>query len=492
MEESKKLQFEEKSKQYLSGVSLNNLRAYGRELGVSKPTKKGKDELIALIVSVLVGDLQAQAISRRGAPVKNDHVDPKVVERMEMLKREYLGEQATGKSSVSEEIQAFRRENPYAHLQLYDPVTERIDRDWVPVQGIFRGQVQVREDSVVTLPLGSVRGVASAFLLQDTLERYRLLDGDVISYRAREKNGVRVITEILSINERVVIAGERMERTAFEEQIACYPEKPLNFFEIGKSESVEAKYAQWVLGLCKGQRACVVSSPKAGKSTFLYNTATALLNAEESVYVLALLVGATPELVGSYRKCIESENLTYTTYENDPEEQVQTAELALARAKRLAESGFDVVFVVDGLTSLARAYNETDASAGGKVLAGGLESKTLQYIKRYFGLARALENGGSLTMLCGVSENTGDPADEWIVAGVKELANACVQLDDTLALARIYPAVDLGKSFVQSVNGENERIRAYVQQYGNEELIRLLKNCQNEVAFAQTIEQKKR
>lgn len=492
MEESKKLQFEEKSKQYLLSVSLNNLRAYGRELGVSKPTKKSKDELISSIVAVLVGDLQAQAISRRGAPVKNDHVDPKVVERMEALKREYLGEKTAEKSSITDEIQAFRRENPYAHLQLYDPVTERMDREWMPVQGIFRGQVQVRKDSVVTLPLGNVRGVALAFLLPDTVEQYRLLDGDVVSYRAREKDGVRVITEILSINERVVIAGERIQRTAFEEQIACYPEKPLNFFKIGKSESIEAKYAQWALGLCKGQRACVVSSPKAGKSTFLYNTATALLQAEESVYVLALLVGATPELVGSYRKCIEAEKLTYTTYENEPEEQVQTAELALARAKRLAESGFDVVFVVDGLTSLARAYNETEASVGGKVLAGGLESKTLQYIKRYLGLARALENGGSLTMLCGVSENTGDPADDLIVAGVKELANACICLDDTLALARVYPAVDLAKSFVQSANGEKEQIRAYAQKHGNEEFIRLLKNCQDERSFLQTIEQKKR
>ena len=492
MEESKKLQFEEKSKQYLLSVSLHNLRAYGRELGVSKPTKKTKDELVSLIIAVLVGDLQAQAISRRGAPVKNDHVDPKVVERMESLKREYLGESTSEKPSVADEIQAFRRENPYAHLQLYDPVTERMDRDWAPVQGIFRGQVQVRKDSVVTVPLGSVRTIALAFLLPDTMQRYCLLDGDVVSYRAREKDGVRVITEILSINERAVIAGERMERTAFEEQIACYPEKPLRFFEERKSESVEAKYAQWALGLCKGQRACVVSSPKAGKSTFLYNVTNALLKAEESVYVLALLVGVTPELVGSYRKSIEAENLTYTTYENEPQEQVQTAELALARAKRLAESGFDVVFVVDGLTSLACAYNETEASVGGKVLAGGLESKTLQYIKRYFGSARALENGGSLTMICGVSENTGVPADEWIVASVQELANACIRLDGTLAFSHVYPAVDFKKSFVQSKNGEKKQIRAYVEKHGNEELIRLLQNCLDERSFLQTIEQKKR
>ncbi len=487
MEESKKLQFEEKSKQYLSCVSLHNLRAYGRELGVSKPTKKSKDELISLIVAVLVGDLQAQAISRRGAPVKNDHVDPKIVERIEALKREYLGEQSATTPSFSDELQAFRRENPYAHLQLYDPVTERMDRDWVPVQGIFRGQVQVREEGVVTVPLGSVRNVSSAVLLQDTVEKYRLLSGDVVSYRAREKNGVRVITEILSINERAVIAGERMERVAFEEQIACYPEKPLDFFKAGKSESVEAKYAQWVLGLCKGQRACVISSPKAGKSTFLYNATSALLDAEESVYVLTLLVGATPELVGSYRKRVEAENLTYTTYEDDPKRQVQTAECALARAKRLAEIGFDVILVVDGLTSLARAYNETEASAGGKVLAGGLESKTLQYIKRYFGSARALENGGSLTMLCGVSENTGDPADEWIVGGVKELTNACIRLDDALARARVYPAVDLQECFVQNANGESEKARAYAQNHGNEELIRTLKACQDERAFQQII-----
>lgn len=490
MDEMKKIQFKEECGAYLSTVSLNNLRAYGREVGVAQPTKKNKDALIDEIIQVLVGEIAPCKISRLGAPVKNGNIDPSVVARMEEIKKNCsLAEVPVPKVELADEIRAFRRENHYAHLQLFDPNIEKLDNEWLPVQGILRGQVCWLQDGVAVIPLGCARGVSNAYLSVALIERYRLKKGDVVSYRAKEKKGLRVVTEVLSINENAVVVGETTSCDSFEEQIACYPTHALTLFQQGKSESTVAKYTDWVLGLCKGQRALLSSAPKAGKSTFLYHVAKSALEAESNAYTFVLLVGATPELVGRYRKFMPDENLAYTTYEDDATEQVQTALCALDRAKSLVASGYEVFLIVDGLSALARAYNETEEAVGGKTLAGGIESKTMQFLKRYFGSARALEQGGALTMLCALDEETGDPADDLIFREMNAIANARIKLDVALASARTYPAVDLQNTCIQNVweEARNGAIKTFAKNYGYERLIECINNSKDETSFIKAL-----
>lgn len=493
MNEIGKIRFKEEGLAFLDGASLSNLRAYGREVGVERPTKKNKEELMADIVAVFTGEVAPCEISRLGAPVKNNNVDARIVARMDELKKKYLANDidtpVQNGGGIAEEIRAFQHNNHYAHLELFDPKIEELDKEWLPINGILRGQVRRLQDGVAIVPLGCVRGTPNAYLCMALLEKHLLKNGDTVSYRAREKNGLRVVIEILSINERAVIAGERRREDKLEEQIACYPYQPLALFDGEKSNSTHAKYAEWALGLCKGQRGLILSAPKAGKSTFLYNTAVSAIQAQQTAFVLALLVGATPERIGSYRKLMPEENLTYTAYDDDSIRQVQTAELALERAKSLAGSGYDVLLVVDGLSALARAYNDTDESAGGKVLPGGLESKTLQYIKKYFGSARAVEKGGSLTMLCSVDEQTGDVIDELISKELCSIANACITMSDTLARAQTYPAVDLANSYVQNdcIDQRLVSAQAFVKEYGYEEFIKAVEESLDEKNFLQNL-----
>lgn len=500
MKEANKAEFITDCKEYLSSVGLGSLRAYGRRIGVSNPTKKGKEELIDLIVAVLSGEMQPREQSRRGAPIKNDQIDPRVPEKIAGLKRAYLGEDPkAAPSDFVSELNAFRERNDQDVLILNDPQAE--DMESQLVKGIFRGQAHIETQPKLLLPLGC-KPADDPVVLPDSLARaYDLREGDIVSYRARESKDGRVAASILSINGLAVETGKPLTRVAFDARNALYPSARLRLFAQGKSESTEAKYLQWVLALAKGQRCCILSAPKTGKTELLYQTAKAAISAENSLQVVALLVGRSYEEVGRFRGLIPEceENLIYTTYEEDPERQIFVAELALNRAKRLAECGFDVLLLVDSLSALASAYNDTKESVGGKVLAGGLESKTLQYIKKYFGAARNLEGGGTLTMVGTVCEQTGNPADERIASELCALANAEIRLNESLAVARVYPAIGLRESRVTRgayVSEEEERFDAYLRlqylaKFGDEGLVALLEKSKTQREFVEGVIQTK-
>ncbi|MBQ4053542.1 MAG: hypothetical protein IJD33_04310, partial [Clostridia bacterium] len=233
----------------------------------------------------------------------------------------------------------------------------------------------------------------------------------------------------------------------------------------------------------KGHRGIIAASPKSGKSTLLTEIAAVAAKANKNLHVMTLLTDQAPEAIGQYRKIVGTDNLVYTTYEDTPERQVFVANFILNRAKRYAESGKDVLLFVDSFNALSRAYNDTDESAGGKVLAGGLENKTVQYLKRYFGAARCLEKSGSLTILGTMSMDTGNPADDLLKAELSAVSNLEIVLSDDLAKRRIYPPIDLlktrGKSTSLMVAKEEERFRdlivgTYLPSFGYEALKNLL------------------
>jgi transcription termination factor Rho len=235
----------------------------------------------------------------------------------------------------------------------------------------------------------------------------------------------------------------------FEEELACYPNERIHMVKGDGADSVTAKYFEWVFPLARGQRGCIFSAPKAGKSRILLDIVTALKGNDQNLEVLALLVDQPPEGVYAFHNQISSENLLYTTYDDEAERQVFVADFMLKRAKRMAELGKDVVLLIDSLSALARVYNETEYSLGGRTLSGDLESKTVHYIKKYLGSARCFQTAGSLTIIAAVACDTGSPFDTILASELVNISNLDVWLNEKAAVKRIYPAMDMQKSSVK-------------------------------------------
>ena len=273
-------------------------------------------------------------------------------------------------------------------------------------------------------------------------------------------------------------------RIRFEEGNARYPREKIAFVSQEQSAGVTEKYFDWLFPIGKGQRACVIAPPKSGKTTLLQTLAKAAKANNSGLTVLGLLVDHSPETVNAFRSVLSTDNLVYTTYEETPERQVYAAEFMLKRAKRFVEHGKDVLLVVDSLSALARAFNDTELSSGGKRLPSGLESKTVQYIKRFLGAARCLEEGGSLTILGALSCDTGNPADELICSELSAVANWEIYLDSELAKRRIYPAVVPAKQrSVGDADFAKAEVSLLINDTDTETLLSCLQNAQTQEAL---------
>ena len=194
----------------------------------------------------------------------------------------------------------------------------------------------------------------------------------------------------------------------------------------------------------KGQRGLIVAQPKTGKTTLLKEVANAIAYNHPEVYLMVLLIDERPEEVTDMQRSVKAEVIA-STFDEPADRHVRIANIVLEKAKRLTECGHDVVIVLDSITRLARAYN-TVQPASGKVLSGGVEANALQKPKRFFGAARNIENGGSLTIIATALTETGSKMDDVIFEEFKGTGNMELQLDRKLSNKRIYPAIDLSMS----------------------------------------------
>ena len=424
---------------FLSALGIVKLRPYARYIGVDSPTKEKKKEvLIEEIVLVLTGEVEP-TWSNRGAPVKNNYVDPEIIETVEKLRSQYLN----APKDVYDFTKQYKeiKENPFV-LRVEDPDMQKEDGH---TREIYRGQLASINNVPFLLPLDCKDPPPQWVVSVEQIHLNDLRDGDVITCYAKKNKGVLVASDILTINGLV---NDRSKRAHFDACDACFPTERIRLSD-GQPTSITAKYLQWLLPFGKGQRGCIISSPKNGKTTLLAEIAAATSSVQQDLTVLAVLIDQPPEIVGQFRKIVKKDNFISTSYEDAPERKVFVAEFLLNRAKRFVERGLDVVLFIDSLTALAHAYNETKDSVGGKMLSCGLESKTLQFIKRYFGSARCLEKGGSLTILSTLSTATGDPADDVLFSELSPLANFEIRLSDRLAIKRIFPAIELQDATVK-------------------------------------------
>ena len=274
------------------------------------------------------------------------------------------------------------------------------------------------------------------------IRRFKLDTGDIVKGISRTKEGEKFPSLIFVVE----VNGEHPEKAAkrkrFDELTPIYPNERL------KLETVPTEYAMRIIDLIspigKGQRGMIVAPPKVGKTTLLKKIANSISANNPEVELIVLLIDERPEEVTDMKRSIKGQ-VIYSTFDEMPEHHVKVAEMVLERAKRIIEHNKDVVILLDSITRLARAYNLVMPSSG-KTLSGGLDPAALHKPKKFFGAARNIENGGSLTILATSLIETGSRMDDVIFEEFKGTGNMEVHLDRRLSEKRIFPAIDINKS----------------------------------------------
>ena len=275
------------------------------------------------------------------------------------------------------------------------------------------------------------------------IKRFRLNTGDMIKGISRSPKEEEKFPALIFVGE---VNGQTPEnaykRKNFDDLIPIYPTERL------KLETVPTEYAMRMIDLIspigKGQRGMIVAQPKVGKTTLLKKIANSITTNNPEVELIVLLIDERPEEVTDMKRSIKG-SVIYSTFDEQPEHHVKVAEMVLERAKRLTEQNKDVVILLDSITRLARAYNLVMPTSG-RTLSGGLDPSSLYKPKRFFGAARNIENGGSLTILATSLIETGSKMDDVIFEEFKGTGNMEVHLDRKLSEKRIFPAIDINKS----------------------------------------------
>ena len=234
------------------------------------------------------------------------------------------------------------------------------------------------------------------------------------------------------------------QRINFDNLTPLYPEEKLGLDLENPTEALTTRVIDMVAPLGKGQRALIVAPPRSGKTMMLQSIAHAITRNQPDVYLIVLLIDERPEEVTDMARMVKGEVVS-STFDEPAQRHIQVAEMVIEKAKRLVEQKKDVVILLDNITRLARAYN-TVVPSSGKVLTGGVDANALQRPKRFFGAARNIENGGSLTILATALIDTGSRMDEVIFEEFKGTGNCEIVLDRRLADKRLFPAIDIAKS----------------------------------------------
>ena len=281
------------------------------------------------------------------------------------------------------------------------------------------------------------------YVSQSQIKLFGLKTGDTITGQLRPpKEGEKYfpLVKVEKINN--LDPKDVRDRVSFKHKTPLFPEEK---FELAKeNKTISTRLIDLFAPIGKGQRGLIVAQPKTGKTILLKELANAITASHPEVYQIVLLIDERPEEVTDMARSVKGEVIA-STFDEPAERHVKVANIVLAKAKRLVECGHDVVILLDSITRLARAYN-TVAPATGKVLSGGIDANALHKPKRFFGSARNIENGGSLTIIATALVETGSKMDDVIFEEFKGTGNMELQLDRNIANRRIYPAIDLVNS----------------------------------------------
>ena len=289
-------------------------------------------------------------------------------------------------------------------------------------------------------------GDSDVYVSPSQIRRFGLKTGDIIRGNTRVKSATEKFSALLylkSVNNLPL--DQIMRRGNFEDMTPVFPDERLRLERPGGSMAM--RIVDLVSPIGKGQRGMIVSPPKAGKTTLLKDAAKSILRNNPEMYLIILLIDERPEEVTDIKEAIQGSNVEviYSTFDEQPEHHKRVSEMVIERAKRLVESKKDVTIFIDSITRLARAYNLT-VPPSGRTLSGGLDPAALYMPKRFFGAARNMREGGSLTILATALVDTGSKMDDVVYEEFKATGNMELVLDRKLQERRVFPAIDIAKS----------------------------------------------
>jgi transcription termination factor Rho len=341
---------------------------------------------------------------------------------------------------------AERQENPEGGVQQYRP--RRQDINFREFDGIVSsiGVLEITNEGFGFLRSPEYNYLASpddVYVAPNQIKMFGLKTGDTVSAQIRApKEGERyfALLKVESINGKTT--EEIRDRVPFEYLTPLFPDQRLNLSTT--HDQLSTRILDLFAPIGKGQRGMIVAQPKTGKTVLLKEIANSISKNHPEVFLMVLLIDERPEEVTDMQRSVKAEVIA-STFDEQAERHVKVATIALEKAKRLVECGHDVVILLDSITRLARAYN-TVVPSSGKILSGGVDANALHKPKRFFGAARNVENGGSLTIIATALIDTGSKMDEVIFEEFKGTGNMELQLDRRLANKRVYPAIDVPAS----------------------------------------------
>ncbi len=292
---------------------------------------------------------------------------------------------------------------------------------------------------------GYLPGDKDVYVSVSQVRRFHLRKGDEVKGSVRSPKDSEKYQALLKIHE---INGkdpqEAQHRPRFADLTPLYPEERLTLEQAANPKAITPRIVDLIAPIGKGQRGMIVSPPKAGKTTVMKEIANAVRANNPETHLIVLLVDERPEEVTDMQRSVDGE-VIYSTFDRPSDDHIQVTELTLERAKRLVEMGRDVLILLDGITRLSRAYNLA-TPASGRILSGGVDSTALYPPKRFFGAARNIEHGGSLTIIATALVETGSRMDEVIFEEFKGTGNWELKLDRKMSEKRIFPAIDIQAS----------------------------------------------
>ena len=404
----------------LSSLPVAELREIAKENGIKSVSSLRKQQLIEMILE------QSERVKDTEPVKESPKVEPVAVEE----------------SNNKEEGTGEHRRHHRSRKNLEH-------RDEVPNEtGVTRtGILEVMPDGFGFIRCDNyLPGEDDVYVAPSQIKRFRLKTGDFVTGRVRERRENEKFGALYYVDQ---VNGEGLEvvlnRPNFEDLTPIFPNERLHLETDGHSKAM--RIVDLISPIGKGQRGMIVSPPKAGKTTLLKETAKAILTNNPEMEIIILLIDERPEEVTDIKEAIQGDNVEviYSTFDELPEHHKRVSEMVIERAKRLVEHGKDVVILLDSITRLARAYNMT-VPPSGRTLSGGLDPAALHMPKRFFGAARNMREGGSLTILATALVDTGSKMDDVVYEEFKGTGNMELVLDRKLSERRIFPAVDITKS----------------------------------------------
>jgi len=291
---------------------------------------------------------------------------------------------------------------------------------------------------------GYLPGQEDVYVSLSYVRRHQLRKGDTVTGKIREPKNNEKYPALLSVEAVNEMDPEKaVARPQFDKLTPLFPDERFRL-ESGPLAITE-RIIDMIVPIGKGQRGMVVSPPKAGKTTILKQIANGIIHSNPETHVIVLLVDERPEEVTDWQRTVRAAEVVYSTFDKPTDQHIQVTELVLERAKRLAEMGQDVAIILDSLTRLTRAYN-LGMPASGKILTGGIDSAALYPPRRFFGAARNIEEGGSVTIIASALVETGSRMDEGIFEEFKGTGNMELRLDRQLSEKRLFPAINVDAS----------------------------------------------